>query len=115
MYQRVLLVIAVVFATLALSGCGKIVEEITYGEFVASPIPFACTEDNDCKLTDELYDPCGSVYAIHYEIPQSSIDEYNDTQMTLAEGIDYDCDAPPSIHEYVSLCRNQVCTSSKIQ
>ena len=115
MYQRILLGVAVVCAIGLFSGCGKIVENISYGEFVPSPIPSVCSEDVDCRLTDELYDPCGSVHAIHVDTPQSVIDEYNQVQMNLNEGAEYDCDVPPSVDDYIKMCRDHVCVSAQIQ
>lgn len=115
MYQRILLSTLIVCATGLFSGCGKIVETIPYGEVTPSPISMACAEYDECKLTDELYHPCGSVHSIHINTPQSSIDAYNEAQMKLGGGVDYDCDFPPLVHEYVSLCHNQMCGSAKIE
>lgn len=84
-------------------------------ELVPSPISLACNENVDCKLTEELYHPCGSVHSIHVGTPQSSIDAYNDAQMRLTEGTEYDCEFPPQIHEYMSMCQDHVCVSVKKQ
>lgn len=115
MRHQILLGVLVVCAVLVSSGCGKNAANVSYREIVPSPILLTCTEDIDCKLTDELYDPCGSVQSIHVNTPQSLVDEYNEAHMSASEGIDYDCGLPPQIHDYVSMCRNHVCSSVKKQ
>ncbi|HRH23248.1 MAG TPA: hypothetical protein PK295_01300 [Candidatus Magasanikbacteria bacterium] len=115
MHRRAVFFVMILLSVIMFSGCGKIVEEITYGEFVPSPIPGVCNENTDCRLTNELYDPCGSIHSIHVRTAQSVIDEYNRAHISLSEGVDYDCNIPPSIHEYVSMCHQHVCVSAKIE
>lgn len=116
MRQQILLSTVIVFVALSVSGCGKNTTNVSYRDIVPSPIVLTCTEDAECKLTDELYDPCGSIHSIHVNTPQSLIDKYNEAQAAANEGIDYDdCSLPPQIHDYVSMCHNHVCSSAKIQ
>ncbi len=78
------------------------------------PSPFAvggkCKSDSECVLTDTLYDPCGSVYAIHHNTSQGTIDGYNELQMAVTAGQQYDCDLPPNIEDYRAICQQHVCT-----
>jgi len=98
-----------------LTGCTAEIETEKVDTTLGVPSPFlsngACEEDADCVLTDALYDPCGRVYAIHMNTSEDAIERYNELQMRITEGRQYDCDMPPKIEDYRALCEKRVCTA----
>ncbi len=114
MFRRLSVYALVFFGLLVLSGCASS-RETTEEELKSGiPSPFGagvCSSDRECILTDALYDPCGSVHAIHRDTSEATINGYNELQMTITSGQQYDCDLPPKIEDYRAVCREHVCTA----
>jgi hypothetical protein len=72
-----------------------------------------CIQDEECLLTDELYDPCESIDALHVDVSIDEINAHNKkTESALGDEV-YDCDEPPVMTDYRALCQENYCRAVK--